>query len=184
VRSHARRHAWRNQRQQQFQKDQKDQKDQTKQRRVLRSNDGNQSQSCYRVICEKTGCGLPYLGPSGAQSYYSQCSKIREIAQLLLQRSTDATQEYLYRTRAWLGDSGYASLPPGLDGCPEAAIAIASYPSISHIGLTNGYSDPFDVLPIPLTPRLHHLIHHSKFLASKLSRLWRLRTDQTLTQLN
>ena len=162
MRSHARRHAWKNQREQQ---------EKTKQQRVLGNNSGNQTTPPSRLTCNKTSRVVPphnYFGEE--QSYFNQCSKIREVAQLLPQRTTCAAWEYLDKTRHWVNENQEcADFPLGL-GSLEAVVSMQSNPSISPVKLRNSPSDPFNVFPIPLTPRLHHLIHNSKSLVFLLGR--------------
>ena len=144
VRSHARRHAWKHQKQQ------KDQKE------VLAANLGNQSKNKPRKSSKEKAKSLPPT-PNHGDQFYDQCSRFREVAEMLPQRSHSSSP--IARQR---GQGVFASLPPQLAKCAETAIAMISSPSLNNFELKNGHSDPFDVFPIPLTPRLHHLIHYCK----------------------
>lgn len=143
MRSHARRHAWKNQKQQQDKKE------------VLASNDQSKNKP-RKSPREKTNSIPP--SPHHGDQFYDQCSKFREVAELLPQRSPSNTS-----SRASTPAQGvFSNLPPELARCAEVAIAMISSPTLSTFEVKNGHSDPFDVFPIPLTPRLHHLIHYCK----------------------
>jgi len=143
VRSHARRHAWKNQKQQQDKK----------QTQSTKNNDGSQSKNKHRKSASHDKTQHPSKSPKSpdhGDRFYDQCSKFREVAELLPQRKAQ-------------GHGLFLNLPPELARCAESAIAMISSPPLNHYEVKNGHSDPFDVFPIPLTPRLHHLIHYCEF---------------------
>jgi hypothetical protein len=150
VRSHARRHAWRNQRQVQ---------DERHTRRALRSINGYQSSSRSSTPADDTS-----LAPTASQPRYI-LAKSREEARLRSVKSADTARRLLATSKTTKAlPTSRPNFPSYPNICSELATISATSPTIQHIQLTNSHSDPFNVFPIPFAPRVHHLIYYSKLL--------------------
>ena len=149
VRSHARRHAWRNQRQLQ---------DERKKRRALRSSSGDQISSRSSAFRDD----LSLTSPAPQCRYI--LAKIREEARCTT-KSADTTRQLPATSNTTeASPTSRPNFPAYPNISSELATISATSPTIQHIQFTNGHSDPFGVFPVPFAPRVHHLIHYSKLL--------------------
>lgn len=140
MRSHARRHAWKNQKQQQDQKDVTAATGRKSQHVANPKKPKQRSISVSQTVKEEPG-----LEPNGS----CDNSVARRIPPRL--QSYPPTDGY---------HGVFAHLPPELAKSAETALSMVHRPAIGPLNTTTGHSFPFNIQPLAHSPGSNHLMHY------------------------